>query len=208
MVKTMNLSDAVAAVFQLTDREVWVVTAAAGNRRGGLLATWVSEASIDREHPTVLAGIAPNHFTAELIDAAGGFAAHLLRADQIALALDFALGSGRDRDKLQGLAVTIHQTGSPVLHDCLAWLDCRVYARLEAGDRIYYWADAVAAGCRGSQRPLTQAGLLAAANDEQHRLLRDDLRHDVALQRPWAAAWREHLPDILLPKSDRSGRSD
>jgi flavin reductase (DIM6/NTAB) family NADH-FMN oxidoreductase RutF len=201
----MELVAAAESVFQLTDHEVWVVTAAAENRRGGLLATWIAEASIDRESPVVLAGIAPNHFTAELIDAAGAFALHLLRADQIGLALSFALGSGRDRDKLHGLPTTVHQTGSPVLRDCCAWLDCRVFARLAAGDRIYYWADVVAAGREDDQRPLTQAGLIAAADEAQRRLLRNDLLRDVELQRPLATAWREHLPEHLLPRSRPAG---
>lgn len=46
------------------DREIWVVTAAAGARRGALTATWVSPVSVDPDRPMLLAGLAPNHFTA------------------------------------------------------------------------------------------------------------------------------------------------
>ena len=59
----------VESIFRLVNREIWIVTAADGERRGGLAATWVSQASIDRDKPVVVIGIAPNHFTAELIDA-------------------------------------------------------------------------------------------------------------------------------------------
>ena len=69
--------DLIEEVFGIVDREVWIVTATDGTRRGGLVATWVSQASIDREHPVVLIGIAPNHFTAELIDASRAFGLHL-----------------------------------------------------------------------------------------------------------------------------------
>src|SRR5829696_10406770 len=92
----------VEAALRLIDRELWIITAAHGDRRGGLLATWVSAASIDPERPILLAGIGPNHFTAELVQSNNAFAAHLLRLDQIELAWNFASGSGRDRDKLAG----------------------------------------------------------------------------------------------------------
>src|SRR5436190_7969901 len=102
---------------RLIDRELWIITAADGAWHGGLLATWVSTASIDRERPVLLAGIAPNHFTAELVQASRAFAAHLLRPDQIDLAWNFANGSGKNRDKLAGLGVENHESGSPILSD-------------------------------------------------------------------------------------------
>ncbi len=91
------------AALRLLDREIWIVTSSAGDKRGGLVATWVSPASIDRERPMLLLGIAPIHFTAELIDASQAFTAHLLREDQSPLAWEFARDSGRDRDKLASL---------------------------------------------------------------------------------------------------------
>ena len=60
--------DQIDSVLRTIDREVWVVTTAAADKRGGLTATWISPASIDRQRPVLLAGIAPNHFTAELIE--------------------------------------------------------------------------------------------------------------------------------------------
>jgi flavin reductase (DIM6/NTAB) family NADH-FMN oxidoreductase RutF len=64
------------AALRLIDREIWIVTAADGNRRSGLMATWVSAASIDCERPVLLTGIGPNHFTAELVQASKADAAH------------------------------------------------------------------------------------------------------------------------------------
>src|SRR5688572_25683702 len=97
-------------LLRLIDREVWIVTAAAGSRRGGLTATWISPASIDRERPVLMAGIAPNHFTAELIAESGAFCAHLIAPEQFAVTFDFAAGSGRDKDKLAGLETTTGET--------------------------------------------------------------------------------------------------
>jgi len=53
----MNLDskkNEIDAALRLVDRELWIITAADKNRRGGLLATWVSTASIDPERPILL----------------------------------------------------------------------------------------------------------------------------------------------------------
>lgn len=192
--------DAIHSVFRRVDRQVWIVTSRDGPRRGGLTATWVSQAALDRENPVVLVGIAPNHFTADLIDATGTLALHLLTADQIGHAWNFAIGSGRDRDKFDGVATMTAATGTPILSDCLAWLDCRVFARLDGGDRVYYWADVIEGKTVGRGPALTESQLIASATEEQKQLLLADLDSDVQLHRPLARRWREALPSNLLPE--------
>lgn len=130
-------------VLRQLHREVWVVTAQANDQRGGLLATLVAAASIDPAEPVLLLGIAQNHFTRELIDASGACALHLLRPDQIRTAWNFANGSGRDRDKLAGLACRTRRSGALVLEDCWAWLDARVLDAHNTGDRRYYWVEVI-----------------------------------------------------------------
>ena len=208
----MNPSDlsAIDAALRLIDREIWVVTAASGERRGGLVATWVSSASIDDQRPVLLAGIAPNHFTAELVQSSRAFAAHLLRPDQIDLAWNFAHGSGRNRDKLAGLAHRRGQTGSPLLADCLAWFDCRVFARYDAGDRLFFWADVVAAkvagtlrvpspengpstasdGTRGVPTTLREHEFIRRLTDQQRKELLAGRTADLTIHRPLAESWR------------------
>src|SRR5687767_1012894 len=159
------------SVLRLVNREIWIVTAAADGRQGGLCATWVSVASIDPDRPVLVAGLAPNHFTTELVQSSGSFGLHLLRPDQTSQALNFAIGSGRDRDKFAGLATHPGSTGAPLLDDCLAWLECRVFSRYDTGDRWYFWADAVAGQKQTDSQPLREHGLIAAASDEQRQLL-------------------------------------
>ena len=185
------------------DREIWIVTAAADNRRGGLVATWVSQASIDRQRPTVMAGIAPNHFTAELIDASGAFALHLIGQDQDELVWNFAIGSGRDRDKLAGLDTKKGISDSPVLCNCLAWLDCRVVARVDVGDRLLYLADVLAGKVCGDGIALTEQTMLTLANEEQKQQLAEGRKRDVTLQQPLARQWRERIPAMVQPVSSQ-----
>lgn len=180
-------------VFRLVSREVWIVTAADGESRGGLCATWVSQSSLDPQRPVVLLGIAPNHFTRELIDRSGQCALHLLRQDQAETALDFAIGSGRDRDKLAGRAASDSLDGPPHLRDALAWLECRILTHYHGGDRVYYWADVTDGSISGGGAPLREKELLAAATDEQRRLLKENRQFDIELHRPLHQAWREQL---------------
>jgi flavin reductase (DIM6/NTAB) family NADH-FMN oxidoreductase RutF len=182
--------DQIDAVLRMIDREVWVVTASDGKRRGGLTATWVQAASIDRVRPVLLAALAPNHFTGELVTASGCFAAHLLRSDQAHLAWNFADGSSRDRDKLAGLDIKSCETGSPILADCRAWCDCRVFARFDAGDRLFFWADVIAAGQPSGGPPLREQEFIQALNDQQRKSLLASRNADVMIQRPQHEAWR------------------
>jgi len=190
-----------ADIFRLLNREVWLVTSASGQRRGGLAATYVSQASIDAKHPVVVVGIAPNHFTAELIDESEAFALHLVTPSQTDLVWNFALGSGRARDKFVDIDHAIGETGCPILTDCLASLECKVYARLATGDRTFYWADVINATQPSNDTPLCERELFAAATDEQKKALIADRDSDIEIQRNLARAWRAELPTWL--KSSR-----
>jgi flavin reductase (DIM6/NTAB) family NADH-FMN oxidoreductase RutF len=185
--------DQIDAALRLVDREIWIVTAANSSRRGGLTATWVSQASIDRQLPVLIAGIAPNHFTAELIDASQAFAAHLLRDDQIQVAWNFADGSGQTRDKLAGLATISSEGGPPVLTDCLAWCECRVFSRYDAGDRIFYWADVVGAEQPSHGHALRERTFIRGLSEAQRQQLVTARQSDVEIQRPLAVQWRRRL---------------
>lgn len=179
-----------ATIFAQLDREIWLVTARDGARRGGLIATFVNQASIVPELPRVVVGIAKHHHTWELIEASGAFALHLLGEDQLDLVWRLGLGSGRDHDKLAGLAVRAGTTGSPLLSDVLAWLDCRVEAKLDTGDRTLYLAEVVQAECVRTQQPLTTRRLVGRVPPEHLTRLQDALAHDSALDAAAIIAWR------------------
>jgi flavin reductase (DIM6/NTAB) family NADH-FMN oxidoreductase RutF len=179
------------SALKLLDREIWIITAADGQRRGGLVATWVVPASLDRERPVLMIGIAPNHFTAELVLNSRAFAAHLLRPDQSELAWNFANGSSRNRDKLAGLAVEQRQTGAPILADCLAWFDCQVSVRYDAGDRLLFWGDIVAGTLRvPSAACLREHEFIRNLTDEQRQALAAERAADAAINRPLQERWR------------------
>jgi flavin reductase (DIM6/NTAB) family NADH-FMN oxidoreductase RutF len=179
-----------ADVFALLDPPLWAVTAQDGSRRGGLIATFVSNASIVPELPRVLVGVARSHHTWELIETSGAFALHLLGDDQLDWVERLGLRSGRDGDKLDGMAHERGPTGAPLLADALGWLDCRVEDRLDTGDRTVYLAAVVEGRRLREGMPLTVSAMLRRAPDEWRRELKEQMAHDAALDAAAIRAWR------------------
>jgi flavin reductase (DIM6/NTAB) family NADH-FMN oxidoreductase RutF len=181
------------SVLKLIDREVWLVTSAANGRLGGLIATWVSAASINPERPVVLIGLAPTHFTAELVASSGRFALHLLHERQIDLVWRFALASGRDTNKFDGLAYQLSSGGAPIVSDCPAWLACRVIARYDAGDRLFFWADAEDGALSDPGMPLREKRMLELATAEQKAAIVAARNADIGVLAPLRQAWLDRL---------------
>ena len=186
----MNLTSA-AAVFNQLDRELWLVTARDGSQRGGLIATLVNHASIVPELPRVVVGIARQHHTWGLIEASSAFALHLIGVEQIDWVWRFGLRSGRDVDKLEGCTVRPGATGSPILTDAIGWLDCRVEARLDTGDRTVYLAEVIAAELSRSTPPLTLKRALHLAPPDKLRELKEQLARDATVDAAAIRDWRE-----------------
>jgi flavin reductase (DIM6/NTAB) family NADH-FMN oxidoreductase RutF len=184
-------SSASISLFAQLDRELWLLTAAAGGRRGGLIATFVSQASLVPELPRVLVGLAKQHHTWELVEGSGAFALHLLDEPHLDWVWRFGLRSGRDGYKLDGLAVQIGTTGSPLLAEAPGWLDCRVEARLDTGDRTVYLAEVVDARLSRPGQPLTVKRLLQLAPPEELRELKEQVARDSAVDAAAIRAWRE-----------------
>jgi flavin reductase (DIM6/NTAB) family NADH-FMN oxidoreductase RutF len=180
-----------ANVFAPLDRTLWLVTAAADGQRGGLIATFVNEASIVPELPRVVVGLARQHHTWGLVEAAGAFALHLLAEDQLDWVWRFGLGSGRDGDKLAGLAVRAGATGAPVLTEAPAFLECRVEARWDTGDRTLYLAEVVDGAAVRSGPTLTMQRLLQRAPADRLRQLKEGLVRDAAVDAAAILLWRQ-----------------
>jgi flavin reductase (DIM6/NTAB) family NADH-FMN oxidoreductase RutF len=174
------------------DRELWLVTAADGQQRSGLIATFVGTASIVPELPRMLVGIGRRHFTHELIEQSGRFALHLLGEELLDWVWRFGLASGRDGDKFANLELEPDADGPPRLAAALGRLDCRVESRMETGDRTIYLAEVLDGYSReGGERPLTMQRMLGLAPADKKQDLKRQLDRDAALDAPAIRAWRE-----------------
>lgn len=196
----------ICGVFAQLDRELWVVTACAGNRRGGLIATFVSQASLCPLVPTkevsgaelgtplaprVLVGLARQHHTWNLVHSSAAFALHLLGEEHLEWVWRFGLPSSRNVDKFEGLAIQRGVTGSPILTQALTWLDCRVEARLETGDRTVFLAEVVDGQQARKEPLLTVQRMARLASADQLQQLKELLAQDSAVDAAAIAAWRQ-----------------
>src|SRR5262249_58504984 len=102
-----------------------------------------NEASIAPALPRVIIGLSRQHATWELVQASGAFALHLLAPEQLDLVWRFGTQSGRDVEKFAGLSFRAGVSGSPVLNDVPGWLECRVEASLDTGDRTCFLAQGI-----------------------------------------------------------------
>ena len=183
--------DAFSEIFDRLDRELWVITARAGDKSSGLIASYVSRVSLVPTLPRVTIALAKHHFTHELIEATGAFCMHLVGEDSLDWVWRFGISSGREVDKLRGLALSSGVSGSPILTDAPAWLDCRVEARMDTGDRTVYLAEVMDARIERTATPLTFKRMLELAPPERLREMKQALEGDMELDRAAILGWRQ-----------------
>ena len=123
---------------------VTVVTTLCDDRPHGLTVSAFS--SVSATPPRVLVCLGNGTDSRPLVERAGHFAVHILGREHVALGSRFAKTTPGLTDLFEGLAYRVERTGSPVLVDCLAWLDCRVESVLPVGDHTVFVGAVEAAG--------------------------------------------------------------
>ncbi len=126
---------------------LYVVTAEAGGERGGMLVTWVMQASFDP--PMVAVAMQNSSHTYAVIKRSGAFALNFMADEQRKQAGAFGQEHAKVGDKLGRFA---HHpgaaTGSPLLDDAIGYLECRVQGWLAGGDHDVVLAEIVDAQLR------------------------------------------------------------
>ncbi len=130
---------------------VTIVTMEAHGHAHGLTVSGFVGLSL--EPPLVLISIGQELHSHNLLKESHAFAINFLRDDQRDLSDKFA-GRWGDVDRFYGVNAHAEATGSPILDECLAWMDCRIVSYYEAGDHTIYIGEVVATGVMGETRPL------------------------------------------------------
>lgn len=114
-----------------------VVTARAGQKRTGLLASWIQQAAF--EPPMISVAIKKGRPIEKLIDESGAMAVNLLGGDYAAMFKHFAKGFNLEQDAFQDIR---HQevTGGVAIDPRIALLNCRIHGKHDAGDHWVYLA--------------------------------------------------------------------
>ncbi|MDW8083807.1 MAG: flavin reductase family protein [Candidatus Caldarchaeum sp.] len=117
-----------------------VVTAAAGDEVGGLLASSVMPTSFDP--PKVAVSLGKNHKTTRLVEASKTFAVNWLSYENLTNMEKLALPTPAGvKDKLSSVGLEYRRdgkTGAPILLDAVAFLECSVEWGRDVGDHFLY----------------------------------------------------------------------
>ena len=115
---------------------VYVISTKLNDRVNAMTAAWVARASFDP--PLVTVSVGKARFTHDMIRDSGVFAVNVISPEAIDTARHFGLKSGRKTDKFAGIGYHTSVTGSPILKDCIAWMDCAVVSATDAGDHTLF----------------------------------------------------------------------
>ena len=123
---------------------LYVVTSESGGERGGMLVTWVTQASFDP--PMIAVAMQNTSHTYGVIKQSGVFALNLMADEQRKEAGAFGQEYAKVGDKFARFANhTGPATGSPLLDDALGFFECRVKGWLAGGDHDVALAEIVEA---------------------------------------------------------------
>jgi len=123
---------------------LYVLTTHDGNEINGLTASWVSQVSFNP--PLIMVALEKSRHTSEMIEHSKVFAINVLRDDQEALAKHFIIPHHKMQNKFESVPHRLGKTGSPILEEASAFVECRVVQQIDPGDHIIYVGELVDAG--------------------------------------------------------------
>jgi flavin reductase (DIM6/NTAB) family NADH-FMN oxidoreductase RutF len=124
---------------------LYVLTAA--HKDGRISAgtvNWVTQASF--EPPLVVVGVKTDSAGHALIKDTKAFALNVLGKGQQALAFTFFKPAEKKGDTISGEPTRIGSTGSPILTNCPAYVECTLESTVEMGDHSIFVGKVVDAG--------------------------------------------------------------
>jgi flavin reductase (DIM6/NTAB) family NADH-FMN oxidoreductase RutF len=149
------LDNAVAKkALRLFSYGLYIATTATENGdTGAMTVNWTGQVSFE---PRMLSLAVENdaHFL-EVIRKSGVFAINVLESGQRELAGQFGRSTAKVGKKLEGYNYTTGTTGSPLIEDALASVECRVVHEQPAGDHTLFLGEVVDAHVNREGDPLT-----------------------------------------------------
>jgi flavin reductase (DIM6/NTAB) family NADH-FMN oxidoreductase RutF len=118
----------------------------AAQRRNGMTINWVTQISF--EPKLVGIGVERSALTHELIEAGACFAISTIDREDRAIVRKFTKPVDADLEAktLNGFPYVERTTGAPILAQAVAFLDCELRERLEAGNHTFFVGEVVDAG--------------------------------------------------------------
>jgi flavin reductase (DIM6/NTAB) family NADH-FMN oxidoreductase RutF len=137
-----DLSSISSALSHVT-HGVYVLSTRRGRQLAAMTAAWVTQVS--EYPPGVGVAVKATNYTHDAILASETFALSILSEEQVDVATHFGSGSSEFEEKFAGVPFQRAPSGSPVLLDCLAYLDCRLINTTRMGDYTIFIGEVTAA---------------------------------------------------------------
>ncbi|ELR99121.1 diflavin flavoprotein [Gloeocapsa sp. PCC 73106] len=116
-----------------------VVTTVNGEVKGGMLASWVSQATFNP--PGLTIAVAKERAIESLLYSGSVFVLNVLeQGKHLGLMKHFLKPFAPGEDRFEGVDMAIAPNGCPILQDALAYVECTVSQRLECGDHWLIYA--------------------------------------------------------------------
>ncbi|MGF1478822.1 MAG: diflavin flavoprotein [Cyanophyceae cyanobacterium] len=116
-----------------------VVTTQQGELSGGMLASWVSQATFNP--PGLTVAVAKERAIESLLHSGEHFVLNILEEGKhLGLMKHFLKPFAPGEDRFAGVKTGESESGCPVLSDALAYVECRVDSRMECGDHWLIYA--------------------------------------------------------------------
>jgi flavin reductase (DIM6/NTAB) family NADH-FMN oxidoreductase RutF len=129
---------------------IYVLTTRVDDVINGMIASWVTQVSY--EPPLIMVAIHPNRYSHGLVEQSQSFALHILDQSQKEM---LGIFKGPDPEKKFGNMSWEHgKAGSPILKDCLAWMELVVKERYTPGNHTLFVGEIIDGGTRNLGTPL------------------------------------------------------
>ena len=126
---------------------LYVLTCEASDGRvAAATVNWVTQASF--EPPLVAVGVKGDSAAHAILQESGAFALNVLGKDQQGLAFAFFKSLERDGDSIGGEKFSAGESGSPILENAAAFVDCRLTEFAKGGDHSIFIGEVIDAGVR------------------------------------------------------------
>lgn len=135
---------------------VYIVGTKQDTQLNAFTATWFTQVSFTP--PLVALGVRRDSHSFAMIQHSRVFSVNLLGKDQKPLAEHFVKPAAEGEDKLKDIRYRVGATGTPLLEDAIAYVECKVRELANAeGDHAVVIAEVVEAGVRQEGPALTLA---------------------------------------------------
>jgi flavin reductase (DIM6/NTAB) family NADH-FMN oxidoreductase RutF len=115
---------------------VTVITVCQGDVRRGMTANAFSSVSLNP--PLILVSVDKKADTHSMLMESDAFCVNILAEHRRAWSDWWAGKAPKDLDQFVDVPYSTKATGSPVLDDCLGYIDCKVWARYDGGDHTLF----------------------------------------------------------------------